>query len=101
MPSAWSGRFLVVIVLAIGCNVARADGPRRPHPPVDDEFLEFLGSVDSDSSQPEDYWWIDYLSKTDASKVNKPPASNAPAGGNKPPSVPAKPSTPVGSPTNG
>jgi hypothetical protein len=37
-------------------------------PEVDDDLLEFLGSVDSDS---EDQDWIDYLSQTDIAKVAK------------------------------
>jgi cell division septation protein DedD len=36
-------------------------------PSADDEFLEFLGSVDEET----DGEWIDYLSKTDISKASK------------------------------
>ena len=38
---------------------------RPPAPGADDELLEFLGSVGEES----DGEWIDYLSKTDISKV--------------------------------
>jgi hypothetical protein len=36
-------------------------------PSADDEFLEFLGSVDEETDRE----WIDYLSKTDISKAAK------------------------------
>jgi hypothetical protein len=39
-----------------------------PPPEVDEELLEFLGSVDADS---EDEDWLDYLSQTDIAKVAK------------------------------
>jgi hypothetical protein len=42
--------------------------PAAPAPEVDDELLEFLGSVDADS---EDEDWLDYLSQTDIAKVAK------------------------------
>ena len=35
---------------------------------ADDEFLEFLGSVDTDSGDKD---WMDYLAQTDVSKVAK------------------------------
>jgi hypothetical protein len=37
-------------------------------PAADDDLLEFLGSVDSDSGDQD---WIDYLSQTDIAKVAK------------------------------
>lgn len=40
---------------------APEDGP-------DDEFLEFLGSVDSDATDED---WLDYLARTDVLKVGK------------------------------
>lgn len=43
--------------------------------PADDEFLEFLGSVDTDSGDED---WMDYLAGTDVSKVAKA-KKNAPA----------------------
>lgn len=91
MPRSRVVAFLAVVVLT-GMDSVRADSPPAPPPPVDDEFLEFLGSVDSDSSQPQDAWWIDYLSRSDAGKA-KPPSGIAPAGGAKPP-APAKPAPP-------
>ena len=55
--------------------------------------MEFLGSVDpaSDSGQPDDAAWLDYLSRTDIGKVAKPDA-NAPSGA-KPAASAAKPDT--------
>ena len=42
--------------------------PSKPAaPPADDELLEFLGSVGEEA----DGDWIDYLSKTDISKVSR------------------------------
>lgn len=42
--------------------------PAKPAaPPADDELLEFLGSVGEEA----DGEWIDYLSKTDISKVSR------------------------------
>jgi hypothetical protein len=35
---------------------------------ADDEFLEFLGSVDTESGEKD---WMDYLAETDVSKVAK------------------------------
>ena len=46
-----------------------------PATSVDDEFLEFLGSVDTDGGDED---WMDYLSQTDVSKVAKA-KKNAPA----------------------
>ena len=48
------------------------DARNKPEePPLDDELLEFLGSVDtaSDTGQPDDGTWIEYLSQTDIVKV--------------------------------
>jgi hypothetical protein len=39
-----------------------------PAPSADDEFLEFLGSVDADAADED---WLDYLAQTDISKVAK------------------------------
>jgi hypothetical protein len=81
---------LAAALVLAGAGSARADRPSAPDPAVDDDFLEFLGSVDYDSSQAEDGWWIDYLSRTDPGKA-KPAGGVAPGNGAKPP-VPAKPS---------
>ncbi len=78
-----------VLTAGAGSGVVQAEDPRKPTPaPVlDDELLEFLGSVDpaSDTAQPDDGSWIEYLSQTDISKVAKP--------GN-PTVIAAKPTTP-------
>ena len=42
---------------------------------ADDEFLEFLGSVDTDGGDAD---WIEYLARTDVSKVAKA-KKNAPS----------------------
>ena len=85
---------LAFAVLAAGSGVVLADDPHKPAtPPLDDELLEFLGSVDpsSDKVQPDDGSWIEYLSQTDIGKVaNKP--------GN-PTVIAAKPATPVPTPS--
>jgi hypothetical protein len=65
---------LAFAVLMAGSGVALADDTRKPtNPATDDELLEFLGSVDpaSDTVQPDDGTWIEYLSQTDISKVAK------------------------------
>ncbi|MGH8210783.1 MAG: hypothetical protein ACREU6_14545 [Steroidobacteraceae bacterium] len=71
-------RFRLVLafaVLAAGPGAGLADDIHKPADPVlDDELLEFLGSVDpaSDAVQPDDGRWIEYLSQTDIGKVAKP-----------------------------
>jgi hypothetical protein len=91
---------LAVVVLTAGwpmvptgSGFALADDTRKPaDPAADDELLEFLGSVDpaSDTVQPDDGTWIEYLSQTDIGKVVKPdnPAANNPT------VIAAKPATP-------
>jgi hypothetical protein len=79
---------LAVAVMTAGYGVALADDTHKPaDPALDDELLEFLGSVDpaSDTVQPDDGTWIEYLSQTDIGKVAKP--------GN-PTVIAAKPATP-------
>jgi hypothetical protein len=44
-------------------------------PEADDELLEFLGSVDSDTGEQD---WIDYLAQTDIAKVAKKDKKTAP-----------------------
>ena len=66
---------LAFVMLTAGSGVALADDTRKPaDPALDDELLEFLGSVDpaSDTVQPDDGTWIEYLSQTDIGKVAKP-----------------------------
>jgi hypothetical protein len=56
---------------AAGTTPAKAPAvPAKPAevPEVDDELLEFLGSVDADAGDQD---WIDYLSQTDIAKVAK------------------------------
>jgi hypothetical protein len=85
---------LAFAVLTAGSGIALGDDTRKPtNPQSDDELLEFLGSVDpaSDTEQPDDGAWIEYLSQTDIGKVaNKP--------GN-PTVVAAKPATPAPKPS--
>ena len=86
---------LAFAVLTAGSGAVVADDPpRKPSPPaLDDELLEFLGSVDpsSDTVQADDGSWIEYLSQTDIGKVAKP--------GN-PTVVAAKPATPAPKPSS-
>ena len=93
-PSLWSA--LAVAAVALGPSVGFADPPAEP----DEEFLEFLGTVDStaDANTPaDDQSWVDYLSKTDIDKAAKksnapaqPPGANAPGQpGAKGPTAPA------------
>jgi len=57
-----------------------AKKPAATTPPAaDDEFLEFLGSVDAEGADED---WLDYLSRTDIEKVAKAPK--------KPPETEAK-----------
>ena len=85
---------LAFVVLTAGSGAALADDPpRKPSPPVlDDELLEFLGSVDpsSDTAQADDGSWIEYLSQTDIGKVAKPA---------NPTVIAAKPATPAPKPS--
>lgn len=67
---------LAFAVLTAGSAIALADDNRKAaDPALEDELLEFLGSVDppSESVQPDDGTWIDYLSQTDIGKVVKSP----------------------------
>ena len=86
---------LAFAVLTVGTGVGLADDTTRkpPSPSSDDEFLEFLGSVDpaSDTVQPDDGSWIEYLSQTDIGKVAKP---------GHPTVVAAKPATPAPKPSS-
>lgn len=86
-----------VLTVGAGSGIVRAEDPPRkpaPAPVLDDELLEFLGSVDpaSDTAQPDDASWIEYLSQTDISKVTKP--GNPTVIAAKPPAPPPKPSAP-------
>jgi hypothetical protein len=84
---------LAFAVLTASSGAALADDPHKPNPPaLDDELLEFLGSVDpsSDTVQPDDGSWVEYLSQTDIGKVAKP--------GN-PTVIAAKPAAPAPKPS--
>jgi hypothetical protein len=86
-------RLLTLAVLALGAAAGRADDSHKTAEPVlDDELLEFLGSVDpaSDSAQSDDGAWIEYLSQTDIGKAVKP--ASPPSGSD------AKPAAPAGNP---
>jgi hypothetical protein len=72
------GRLWPLWLLVTFAPVVLADEPKSPAkkpaasatpaaPPADDELLEFLGSVGEEA----DGEWIDYLSKTDISKISR------------------------------
>ena len=90
---------LAFAVLTAGPSFVLADDTRKPpDPALDDELLEFLGSVDpaSDTVQPDDGTWIEYLSQTDIGKVAAKPG-NPTVVAARPPvpqSPPPKPSAP-------
>ena len=82
-----------VAVLTAGPGFVLADDTRKPaDPALDDELLEFLGSVDpaSDTVQPDDGTWIEYLSQTDIGKVAAKPGN--------PTVIAARPPTPQSPP---
>jgi hypothetical protein len=84
-------------VLTASCGVGLADDTRKPTPPATDaDLLEFLGSVDptSDTAQPDDGAWIEYLSQTDIGRVAKPGDSKV-AAARPPAPPPPKPTTPA------
>lgn len=89
---------LAFVVLTAGVTVVLADDTRKPaDPALDDELLEFLGSVDpaSDTVQPDDGTWIEYLSQTDIGKVaGKPGNPTVIAARPTTPQPPPKPSAP-------
>jgi hypothetical protein len=90
---------LAFAVLTAGAGIVLADDTRKPaDPATDEELLEFLGSVDpaSDTVQPDDGTWIEYLSQTDIGKVAAKPG-NPTVVAARPPvlqSPPPKPSAP-------
>lgn len=66
-------------------SAIHAQDAKKPAPtPEDDEFLEFLGSVDSDA---DDDAWLEFLAQTDIAKVAKakktPPAPEKKTEGSK------------------
>jgi hypothetical protein len=93
-------RCSVTLLGALLIGIAVSTVTRAAEAP-DDEFLEFLGSVDS-----EDKDWRDYLARTDIDKVARrvAPGNNAPAPApNSPPATHPAPADPpsAASPANG
>ena len=87
---------LAFTVLTAGVGVVLADDTRKPaDPATDDELLEFLGSVDpaSDTVQPDDGTWIEYLSQIDIGKVAAKP-DNPTVIAARPPTPPSPPPKP-------
>ena len=81
---------VALAAIAMGSGASFGDPPKKPpDPPPDEDFLEFLGSVDSTADangQPDDESWIEYLSQTDIDKAAK--KAPAPVGSDaKPPKV--------------
>ncbi|HET9783911.1 MAG TPA: hypothetical protein VFP94_03010 [Terriglobales bacterium] len=94
------GVAVITAALAAGAGAGHAGGPPQPgaDPPVDEELLEFLGSVDSpaDSTQQSgDEGWLAYLSHVDFGKVAKSSQAPAPAQP-KPAKAAANPGKPEG-----
>ena len=59
--------------LLFSCGVALAVAPlRAADAPADADFLEYLGSIDSNEAG-----WHEYLADTDVGKMAKPPNSSA------------------------
>ena len=81
------GVAVVAAALAAGWSIGRAGDPPKQgaNSAVDEDLLEFLGSVDpsTDSTQPDDGSWLAYLSQINIGKVAKASqaqqASQAPA----------------------
>ena len=93
-----AARAPLLLALVLWGGAWAAPPPAPPPPPsVDDEFLEFLGSVDGDSVQPEDLWLVDYWTKPGTGKA---PPHPAPPGAAKPAPAP-KPGPPAGTQNNG
>jgi hypothetical protein len=94
----WRSRLMLAFaVLTAGSGLALADDTRKPaDPALDEDLLEFLGSVDpaSDTVQPDDGTWIEYLSQTDIGKVAKPGNPTVAAARPTTPPPPPKQSTP-------
>jgi hypothetical protein len=64
-PAPASARPAPAVAVKPTSKPVTAPGPATG---ADDEFLEFLGSVDTDSGDKD---WLDYLAQTDVSKVAK------------------------------
>ena len=90
---------LAFAVLTAAAGMVLADDTHKPaDPAADDELLEFLGSVDpaSDTVQPDDGTWIEFLSQTDIGKVAAKPGNPTVVAASPPTpqSPPPKPSAP-------
>jgi hypothetical protein len=72
-PGSGIGLLVALSALALVCDTAAAQDPKKAETPTDADLLEFLGSVDSeaDSQAADDGSWIDYLAQTDIGKVAK------------------------------
>ena len=87
---------MAVAAVALGPGVGFADPPAKPTEP-DEEFLEFLGTVDStaDANTPaDDQSWVEYLSKTDIDRAAQGQSAKNQGTkdqGTKNPSAPAQP----------
>ena len=80
--------------LGLVCGGALAVAPlRAAEPSADADFLEYLGSVDSNEAG-----WHEYLANTDVDKMAKPaaapPAASPAAQPTTPASTPTAPNTP-------
>jgi hypothetical protein len=85
---------LAIAVLTAGSGLGFADDTRKaPDPTLDDELLEFLGSVDTVNAASDDSAWIEYLSETDIGKVAAKP--------DNPTVVAVKPTAPPNSSASG
>jgi hypothetical protein len=89
-------RLLLTLAALTPAGGSLAVPPPPPNPATDADLLEFLGSVDSGADSQaaaDDGSWIDYLSKTDISKVAKAADPNdasrpkQPAANNPPPAA--------------
>ena len=73
----WPARMGLCLGLLLGAPLlVRGAEPAPQEDPADDDFIEFLGSVDSD-----DAGWKQYLARTGtpAPEVKKPPPATPPS----------------------
>lgn len=91
---------LALAAVALGPGSSFADPPAKPADP-DEEFLEFLGTVDStaDANTPaDDQSWIDYLSQTDIDKAAKKASAPGQPGAKGPAPAAQAPDSKAGAP---
>lgn len=88
---------MLTLTLALSCSAAYPAPPKAPPAPpppaVDDDFLEFLGSVDAEPIRPEDLWLVDYWAR--------PPAKAPPPAAKPAPTAPKPSPPPAGTQNNG